>query len=228
MASEPQVSEYSNLTFDEFVDVHFGPPVGKPLYADFEWEGWAPEPRSGIAYLTRLFENGAEVLRYFHDDQIAQGLTSLANCMAIGGQPWMGDPVTPAAERAAVWPAIATFFEDVLAPKCAPMLGHLAKAGDHPPMINTVTYMWWDSFPGFARQGDPDCELVFQAELDCMEQILSLDSIACQEAALHGLGHWSGHEERRVAIIDDYLRAGTAPVPELISYAKVARSGCIL
>jgi hypothetical protein len=216
----------SDLSFDQFVEFHFGCAVGKPWYFEFDHDWWAPEPRQGIAYLTRLFADGPEALNWFHDDQIAQGLTGLVDAMAIGGQPWMADPVTPAEERAAVWPAIARFFETVLAPKCAPELGHLAR--EAPPAINTVTYMWWESFPGLVGRDDPQRRLVIDAELDCMEQILGIDSVACQEAALHGLGHWAGDESRCVEIIDRYLSSGRATLPQLVAYARSARSGCVL
>jgi hypothetical protein len=145
---------------------------------------------------------------------------------AIGGQPWMADPVTPAEERAAVWPAIARFFEEVLAPRCVPELGHLAR--EAPPAINTVTYMWWESFPGLVRPDDPERRLVIDAELDCMEQILASESIACQEAALHGLGHCARAEPRCAEIIDRYLISGRATLPQLVAYAQSARSGCVL
>ena len=215
-----------DLPFDAFVDFHFNCIVGKPWYAEFDHDWWEPEPRTGIAYLTRLFTNGAEILEYFHDDQIAQGLTGLVNTMAIGGQPWMADPVVPAEDRAAVWPAIATFFREVLAPRCAPLLGHNATAAG--PPINTVTYMWWESFPGFAGPDDPDRRAIIDAELECMECVLRIDSIACQEAALHGLGHWVGREPRCADIIDRYLAAERAPAPALVTYATSARSGCVL
>ncbi len=216
-----------DLDFDDFVEFHFGRIVGKPWYFEFDHDRWEPEPRSGIAYLTRLFANGPQVLEWFHDDQIAQGLTGLVNCSAIGGQPWMGDPVTPAEERAAVWPAIAKFFEDVLASKCAPMLGHLARIEDDPPMINTVTYMWWESFPGLTGPDDPQRALVDDGELDCLERVLQIASLACQEAALHGLGHWAGRELRCAEIIERYLKQNVV-APELRQYAQAARGGCVL
>ena len=216
----------TDLTFDEFIEFQFGAAVGKPRYLDFDEDWWEPEPRTGIAYLARLFANGPEVLRWFSDDQIAQGLAGLVNTMAVGDQPWMRDPVTPASERAAVWPAIADFFRDVLGPRCAPVLGHLAS--EQPPAINTVTYMWWESFPGFASPDDPKRAMVDDAEIASLEQILALDSPACQEAALHGLGHWVHREPRCEAIIDRYLASAKAAIPELLTYARSARSGCIL
>lgn len=216
-----------DLSFEQFVEFQFDHAVGAhPWQAISDHDWWEPEPRTGIAYLTRLFANGLEVLAWFHDGQIAQGLTGLIDTMAVGDQPWMRDPAAPANERAAVWPAIARFFERVLAPRCEPSLGHLAT--EAPPSINTVTYMWWDGFPGFTNPDDPERANVDDAELGALERILQIDSVACQEAALHGLGHWVRRESRCEAVIDRYLTAGKIAAPELISYAQSARSGCIL
>jgi hypothetical protein len=217
----------TDLSFDEFVEFQFGRAVrmhGNAWYFDVESDWWEPEPRTGIAYLTRLFQNGSEHLQYFSDAQIAQGLTGLINTMAVGDQPWMRDPVTPAAERAEVWFATASLFDEVLAPRCAPVLGHLAK--ELPPPINTVTYMWWESLPGFAEPDDPERARVDAAELAALERILALDSVACQEAALHALGHGVGRQPRCAEIIDAYLLSGRA-TPELGLYALAARTGCI-
>ena len=112
-----------DLPFEAFVEFQFGHAIrllGNPWYFDADGDWWWPEPRTGIAFLTRLFAEGATVLKRYQDDQIAQGLTGLVNTMAVGDQPWMRDPVTPAEARAAVWNAVAVFFRDVLAPRCAP------------------------------------------------------------------------------------------------------------
>jgi hypothetical protein len=216
-----------DLTFEQFVEFQFDHAVGAhPSQAVTESDWWEPEPRTGIAYLTRLFANGVAVLEWYHDAQIAQGLTGLINTMAVGDQPWMRDPVTPAEERAAVWGAIADFFGNVLGPRCTPIMGHLAT--EMPPMINTVTYMWWDSFPGFTNPDDPERALVDDAEFACLERVLHLGSPACQEAALHGLGHWVWREPRCAKVIDRYLESGKAALPELVTYARSARGGCIL
>jgi hypothetical protein len=218
----------SDLSFEDFIEFQFGSAVrmhGNPWHFDLDADWWSPEPRTGIAYLTRLFSNGPQVLQWFSDAQIAQGLGGLINAAAIGDQPWMRDPVTPAAERAAVWNAVAIFFADVLAPRCAPALGHLSETGKP---LNGVTYMWWEGFPGLTNPDDPERELVDHSELACLEAILGLDSAACEEAALHGLGHWVRREPRCEAIIDTYLASGTAARPELVAYARAAHSGCIL
>jgi hypothetical protein len=218
----------TNLTFDEFVEFQFGPAVrmhGNPWYFDLDADWWEPEPRIGIAHLTRLFSNGPEALQWFGDAQIAQGLYGLINTAVTGGLAWMVDPITPVTERASVWSAVTRFFTDLLAPRCSPALGHLSEPG---APLNGPTYMWWDGFPALATPDDPDREVVDAAELACLQRVLALDSAACQEAALHGLGHWAGREPRSTTIIDAYLEGGRAARPELLDYARAARTGCIL
>lgn len=216
-----------DLTFDAFVEFQFGPAVrahGNPWYFDFDADWWEPEPRTGIAYLTRLFANGPEVLQWFSDAQVAQGLGGLVNTAAVGALPWMFDAATPAEERATVWTAASRFFADFLAPRCSPALGHLSEEG---APLNGRTYMWWDGFPALALPDDPGRALIEDAELRCLEAVLPLDSAACQEAALHGLGHWVRREPRCGEIVDRYLVTGAAARPELVDYAKAARCGCI-
>jgi hypothetical protein len=62
-----------------------------------------------------------------------------------------------------------------------------------------------------------------------MARILGFSSIACQESALHGLGHWQrDHDPRVNAIIDDFLEANPDVDTRLVSYANSARCGCVL
>jgi hypothetical protein len=216
-----------DLSVEELVEFQFGHairPHGIPWFFDVDGDWWEPEPRTGVGYLTRLFSDGSNVLRWFSDAQIAQGLDGLINISAVGDQPWMRDPVTPAEERAAAWVAGA-FFAETLAPRCSPTLGHLSEEG---AALNNRTYMWWEDYPGLTRPDDPQRGMIDLAELACLESILALNSVACQEAALHGLGHWVRREPRCETIIDAYIAADRAPRPELVAYAKAARSGCIL
>ena len=50
--------------------------------------------------------------------------------------------------------------------------------------------MWWDVFPCV---GEPENEEFIDRDreiVNIMEKTLELDHTACQESALHGLGHW--------------------------------------
>jgi hypothetical protein len=62
-----------------------------------------------------------------------------------------------------------------------------------------------------------------------MEQILGLGSLACQESALHGLGHWQPQHASEVArIIDAFIMSQRELDPRLLAYAKAAQCGCVL
>ena len=94
--------------------------------------------------------------------------------------------------------------------------------------LNQVCYMWWDIIPLAAsskpRQPDP----IHEASLAVMRATLRLPNPACQESALHGLGHWAhAYPEFTAATIDAYLAANPKLRPELVRYAQAARSGCV-
>ena len=67
------------------------------------------------------------------------------------------------------------------------------------------------------------------AILHVMARTLRLESEACRESALHGLGHWHrAHPDRTTRIIDGWLAGAPRISPELRQYALGARRGCVL
>jgi hypothetical protein len=79
-----------------------------------------------------------------------------------------------------------------------------------------------------ARSKEPeeivDSDALEDACLSVMERTLYLPHPACQESALHGLGHWQDDYPDRVeATIESYLES--EPAPELREYAALAREG---
>ena len=88
--------------------------------------------------------------------------------------------------------------------------------------------MWWDILPLIGHPGKPEFAKLDQAALTVMEECLALPSVACQESALHGLGHWNMYFPSEVqSIIDSFLKSEKNLRPELLQYAKSARSGCV-
>jgi hypothetical protein len=62
--------------------------------------------------------------------------------------------------------------------------------------------------------------------LELMRMTLDLDSDACRESALHGLGHWHLHYPTQVeAIIERFLDRHPDLRSELKEYACAARAG---
>jgi hypothetical protein len=122
--------------------------------------------------------------------------------------------------------SFVTVFRDVLAPRCTPHLSHLDEPGA--AALNAACYMWWDILPFAARPDEASGHVLGAAALDAMAEMLALDAIACQESALHGLGHWRHRWPAEVTrIVDAFLRRNPTARPELVAYAKAARAGCV-
>jgi len=218
-----------DLSYDAWLEHAFGHEVRfarNPWYFDEDHDWWDPQPATAVDYLTRLFTTSEQSLTWFTDAQIAQGLTYLVSTSASGDNGWLYSREVPTEARLACVRAIFPFFEQLFAPRCAPALGHLSEEG---LPLNTCCYMWWDEFPCIALPDDPDRDLLSGAALDVMRRTLALDSPACQEAALHGLGHWARYHPAEVeAAVDAYLADSGEKRPELIVYAQAARCGCVL
>ena len=89
--------------------------------------------------------------------------------------------------------------------------------------------MWWDLIPITGRPNDPARSVLDQAILTVMESTLQLDSIACRESALHGLGHWQHEYPERVGEIIDRFSMTEPALPErLRSYMINAYVGYVL
>jgi hypothetical protein len=219
----------NELAYEDWLEHAFGREVRiqqAPWYFDPDHDWWDPAPAQAIAYLTRLFEKPTPALEAFADRQIAQGLTYLVNTMASGDNGWFYSVEVPVIQRIRAVEAIVPFFDGLFRPRCTPHLSHLSQDGGP---LNGVCYMWWDVFPSLALADDPHLPALHDTALRTMENILRLDSLPCQESALHGLGHWqAAHQEKVVAIVDRFCESHAGIDRRLLAYAESARSGCVL
>jgi hypothetical protein len=220
----------TDLSFEAWLEHAFGHEVrlqASPWYFDPDSDWWDPTPDQAVAYLTRLFEEPEPALRWFADRQIAQGLTYLVSTSASGDNRWFCATSVPVEHRLRAIEAVGTFFAELFAPRCTPHLSHLSETGAG--TLNGVCYMWWDEFPCLALPDDPHRDTLHGTALRTMASILALDSLACRESALHGLGHWQRQHPDEVArIVDDLLAASPTLDPRLATYARSARCGCVL
>jgi hypothetical protein len=218
------------LSFDDWLDHSFGREVRfqqSPWYFDPEHDWWDPPPAEAVSYLTRLFEDPETALQGFADSQIAQGLTYLANTSASGDNRWLCSTDVPIKDRVRCVKSVAELFAKLFEPRCTPSLSHLGEADAG--TLNCVCYMWWDVFPSLALANDPDLPTLHDCALCTMERILHLNSIACRESALHGLGHWQrDYTEKVTQIIDRFCEGHSRADLRLLAYAQSARCGCVL
>ena len=221
--SNPELAypDWLNYVFDRAM-----PFDEEAWYFESEADWWRPEPEQAVAHLARLFETPEPLADTFSDSQIAQGLKYLIDNGAGAYCRFLIDGSVPIEARTDCIEAFSTLFARLFQPRCEPVLSHLDEPGAN--ALNGICYMWWDIIPLAAgskpRQPDP----IHEACLAEMREILRLPNPACQESALHGLGHWAHvYPEFTAATINAYLAANPRLRPELVHYAEAARSGCV-
>nr|MBA3874138.1 hypothetical protein [Anaerolineae bacterium] len=127
--------------------------------------------------------------------------------------------------------SIFTLYQQVFAVRCSPHLSNVIRSVELEPddlnVLNSICYMWWDISPLYPDMEVDNLQLVRNAVLNVMRKTLELDSIVCQESALHGLGHWDRLPET-TDIIGNWFKQHTNAPDELRLYAIRAQSGGVL
>jgi len=220
----------SDLTFEEWVLFVFDHPVDKSRlewYWDLEADWWKGPAALTVEYLTRAFENSESVFEPYSDSQLNQGLWYLVSNSCSDHMFALTDASVPWPERRNCIRSIYTLYEQCFAKRCTPHLSHLDESGAGP--LNSICYMWWDIIPIFGQPKEPTRTEMDREILQVLESALKLDSIACQESALHGLGHWQLYYPHQVReIIKSFLQRNNAIREDLRLYAMSASSGHVL
>ena len=219
------------LSFDSWLRWVFDRPVTKPQwYWDPCDDPWFEDPTTVLAYLRRLFEQPELLISAYSRAQVAQGLWFLAAGTSSGCTKYFSDPAISWPIRKEAIASIPELFGHLFARECGDALGHVDRQGDDP--LCGCCYMWWDIFPadgGWDISPTEGGQELIDALLDAMAAILLVPSEACQESALHGLGHAAERFPGRAkAIIDEFLDRQPKVSEELKQYALRAREGKIL
>ena len=218
---------HTDIPFEEWIRRIFDHPVAEPAWhwsADYEHVGL--QPRQTVAYTTRLFEHAGVLLAPYTDGQANQGLYFL---ISPGSSPlWaLNDVEVPVSEKVCCIRAITRVFESCFAARCTPHLSHINESGGG--SLNVVCHMWWDIFVVHGEPTNPAHREIDAACLSVMESTLELPSVACQESALHGLGHWIlDYPDRCRNIVARFLQRHPELRPELLEYAERARVGDVM
>lgn len=183
-------------------------------------------PPTLAAHALRMFEAPALLMSHYSDQQIASGLKYLIDNGCGGDIRLFSHPPVSQSDRVKLAARIDRVYSQIFAARCTAALGHLSEVPEQP--LNMLCYMWWDIIV-LEETGDSRLDReFFEALIEAMGRILAIPQAACQEGALHGLGHWGEHAPARAeALIDAYLAENRAARPELVAYARAARTGCI-
>lgn len=176
-----------------------------------------------IEYLTNLFCEPKFLFDRFSRNQINNGFHYLINNSCSNTMYSLLDVKIPWQKRDACFRGIPTLFKELFAKVFVDDLGHLSREGDSPTF---ACYMWWDVIPIVPEMGHPEQELINDVVIEVLQQILRIDSEACMESALHGLGHWQIFlPQRTEPIVLDFLKSRENISNDLRSYAKGALYG---
>ncbi len=227
MSESPKVK-----SIEYWIDYLFNRRVTDPAWywrEDMSTDWWQLERNeiTVVSYLTRTFDNAGEVLKPFSNGQIAASL----NYIIDPGASNLAFAVTnidnrvEKVQRLKCFESLYSLYENLFAVRCSPGLTHRGRLPDENP-LNDVCYMWWDVFPIHGHPKEPRFSELDRAILGLLKKILKIDSVACRESALHGLGHWAFHYPGEVKeIVNAFLAEHPYIKPELREYALNASWG---
>ncbi len=203
------------LELQEWVARVFDGPTRPDADRLIELDEFCGPDEATVVQLTRVFEDAAILLAPYSDGSLNQAFWNLASNVLFA----LGDESIEWELRFRLIESFEGLFREFFARRCAPTLGHLDEAGS---ALNSACYMWWD-FDCWYSTPAP-------ALIAAMRSILAIDHVACQESALHGLGHWHhrGHSAEVESIIDEFLQRERDLRTELREYAQSARIGYVL
>jgi hypothetical protein len=196
-------------------------------------------PALTVEYLIRLFEDIDAQCAPYSDAQVDQGINYLIMPSSSDYMFALSDPGVDIARRILAVNLIFSVYEKLYARRCDRVMSSGQFEDNETNPLNYTCYMWWDIIPLYASRGFPPNITQYlpryraklqlnDAVFDVMERTLTLDHVACQEAALHGLGHWYLVNPNRVkTIIDRFLETKKSLSPELQAYAHQARLGTV-
>ncbi len=227
------------LSFAEWTTYVFDHPVNEDEHwytrndRDEEPDWWMPDGKLVAEYLALVFEQPGILIQRYTEVQINRGFWYLLSgstyrCHSAAA---LDDSVPIELQRRWI-SAVYPLFRDLLAPHTAVNFGHAQDTSPEPERpLNSACYMWWDlgkPLDLYKLASSIWYKHLVEPIFDVLEKTLALDSPACQEAALHGLGHSvqdGVHAERAKRLIE---RHRARVHPDLDEYAGAALIGRVL
>ena len=217
----------SDLSLDEWIRYLFDHPVADPAWHfDIATSYHELTATRAAELIAETFEKSGDLLQAFTDAQLNQGFWFLVSSGSSDYMFCLTDVSVPWPLRRRALRSFILLFRDLMATRCTPSLSHRAEPGG---ALNSACYMWWDllTLDGHWQSRRPPEPI--QAEmLVVLGELLAIRHDACQESALHGLGHLALFHPEAVPAIDAFLAAPDGVRPELLAYARQARTGRIL
>jgi len=200
------------MTFESWISFAFDHPTKsnpkeKSWHHLVEWSFEYNNPLNQLKNCIRLFKNMPEIEKDYSWPQVDEGLWFLLWDIA---EYLVFDETLPLNDRKDLIESMGELYKNTFI---------------HKP-FTTSAFMWWDviCYSYFRRREgliNKDEEAIGEIIFPTLKNILKIDSIKCQVAALHGLGHLR-HKETE-SVIREYLKEHTSLSKKIIDYAE----GCI-
>jgi hypothetical protein len=175
-------------------------------YFDDTHEDFKASDLELVVLATRVFETIGTIAQSFGEEQVCTGLRYVINPSCGPIAYLYADVSIDASVRLRAISAMKIVFSDLFAAHLSGAQPFRSTSTNHRPYAS-LCYMWWDLIPrhGVPRKGElDDLDRTIMATL---ASILEIDNAACQESALHGLGHWhSAKPDEVFQIVSGYER----------------------
>jgi hypothetical protein len=228
------------VTFEEWVQWAFDHPVAAET-KDKWWRGVPDEneygrlldrpPQRALTFVSQLFENPLAHLSSYSDEQIDQGLNFIVFRACSSHFEGIVDRDIDLGLRLRCIRSLENLSRELFAPRCSDNVWIYTNP------LNHMCDMLWDLVVKDAYIGqlnpdgtyqivrDPEIDKEF---LDTLARILAMPSIACQQSALHGLGHLVRETKLRANVVQQYLDDHSNLRDDLRKYAQKAVAGEVL
>ena len=189
-----------------------------PVPEDPDSKGWywdvdlTFDPREQVAHLTAIFRNAADLRSRYSPGQLEQGFWYLISGADGGLCSLLWNTAVRWKARAELIDATVALYRDLFAVD----------------PLDTSAHMFWDGVAydyGLTRDPETNAEdrRVQDAMFDALLRILRLDSLPCQRAALHGLGHLRHRKTEKA--VEDFLARNPNLSEKDRAYARACASG---
>lgn len=207
--------DLGGISFENFVLFLFDREVS--VESEEDAEHWyysaeiAFEPGEIAAHYVRLFEQPEFLLSQFSKRQLEEGFWAIQS------------PNLECGVSQLMWVDELPFS---IRENCVRSMFHLFERLFAHEALETSVQMWWDSLcydwhcGNRSRDKGGEDQLMQDVLFETLSRILELDSVICQGAALHGLGHL--HHPSTEQLVDAYLERRAGIDPKLKEYALAA------
>lgn len=199
---------------ESVTDFVFGHPVPEDPNSNDNWY-WDVDltfdAREQVAHLTDIFRHAADLRSRYSPGQLEQGFWYLISGADGALDDLLWNTAVHWKARAELIDATVALYRDLFAVD----------------PLDSSSFMFWDGiaydyFSGIRKpETNAEDRRVQDAMFDALLQILALDSLPCQRAALHGLGHLRHRKTQKA--VEDFL----ARFPNLSEKDRAYAHACV-